>query len=102
MVEFVPMSSENENTFIEFNTEISEQDIIITIKDNGIGIPEADHKHLFKPFFRAVNTGNIPGTGLGLNIVARYTNLMHGKVSLESIINQETILTLSFPINHEK
>ncbi|HYK77275.1 MAG TPA: PAS domain-containing sensor histidine kinase [Daejeonella sp.] len=86
-----------ENTFIEFNTEINEQETIIIIKDNGIGIPDADHKHLFKPFFRAVNTGNIPGTGLGLNIVARYTNLMHGKVSLESIINQETILTLSFP-----
>ncbi|MEO6850498.1 MAG: PAS domain-containing sensor histidine kinase, partial [Mucilaginibacter sp.] len=69
-----------ENTFIEFNTEIGEQKCTITIKDNGIGIPETDRNHLFEAFFRAHNTGNIPGTGLGLNIVARYTRLMNGQV----------------------
>lgn len=86
-----------ENTFIEFNTEIEAQICRITIKDNGIGIPEADQKHLFEAFFRAHNTGTIPGTGLGLNIVARYTGLMNGQVDFKSCVNQGTQFTLSFP-----
>src|SRR5690606_4393261 len=44
-----------ENTFIEFNTEITDREYIITVKDNGIGIPDTDQKHLFQPFFRAHN-----------------------------------------------
>lgn len=87
-----------ENTFIEFNTEINDENCIITIKDNGIGIPETDQKHLFEAFFRAHNTGNIPGTGLGLNIVARYADLMNGTVDFKSSVNQGTIFTITFPI----
>lgn len=87
-----------ENTFIEFNTEINAHNCIITIQDNGIGIPENDQKHLFEAFFRAHNIGNIPGTGLGLNIVARYTMLMNGKIDFKSNVNQGTLFTLFFPI----
>jgi len=86
-----------ENTFIEFNTELTGAECIVTVKDNGIGIPETDHKHLFEPFFRANNTGNIPGTGLGLNIILRYVKLMGGKVDFNSLVNQKTIFTLNFP-----
>ena len=57
-----------ENTFIEFNTEINGKELQVMIKDNGIGIPEEDQKYLFEAFFRAHNTGKIPGTGLGLNM----------------------------------
>ncbi len=88
-----------ENTFIEFNTEVTGQQCIITIKDNGIGIPDTDQKHLFEAFFRAHNTGNIPGTGLGLNIVARYTSLMNGQIEFSSDINQGTLFTITFPIS---
>lgn len=91
-----------ENTFIEFNTEITANSCIVTIKDNGIGIPDIDHKHLFEPFFRANNTGNIPGTGLGLNIVNRYASLMNGTVAFESTINQGTKFTITFPYHNEK
>ncbi|RFZ85312.1 PAS domain S-box protein [Mucilaginibacter terrenus] len=85
-----------ENTFVEFNTEISDAGCTIMIKDNGIGIPEKDQKHLFEPFFRAHNTGNIPGTGLGLNIVERYTKLMNGYIEFKSVINQGTSFKISF------
>lgn len=87
-----------EHTFIEFNTELTNNELIIIIKDNGIGIPESDQKHLFEAFFRAHNTGNIPGTGLGLNIVARYAALMNGQIAFESKINQGTLFTLAFPV----
>lgn len=85
-----------EDTFIEFNTEITEDTCILTVKDNGIGIPKEDHKNLFEPFFRANNTGNIPGTGLGLNIVKRYVKLMGGKVSFSSELHKGTTIKLIF------
>jgi two-component system sensor kinase FixL len=85
-----------ENTFIEFNTEITREFVTICIKDNGIGIPKEDQKHLFEAFFRAHNTGTIPGTGLGLNIVSRYIQLMAGQVKFTSDINQGTSFTLYF------
>ncbi|MEO6520820.1 MAG: PAS domain-containing sensor histidine kinase [Mucilaginibacter sp.] len=85
-----------ENTFIEFNTEITGKTLTVVIKDNGIGIPDSDQKHLFEPFFRAHNTGNIPGTGLGLNIVSRYVDLMNGAVAFESNVDHGTSFTLTF------
>jgi len=85
-----------EHTFIEFSTEINDTNWIVTISDNGIGIPESDQKNLFQPFFRAHNTGNIPGTGLGLNIVLRYAGLMKGQLDFESEVNKGARFTLSF------
>ncbi|CAG5067520.1 Sensor protein FixL [Dyadobacter sp. CECT 9623] len=90
-----------ENTFIEFNTEITPSLLSVTIKDNGIGIPEHDQKHLFEAFFRAHNTGTIPGTGLGLHIVTRYAKLMEGHLEFTSKVNQGASFTLSFPQKHE-
>jgi len=86
-----------ENTFIEFSTEINDLNCIVTVRDNGMGIPEADQQHLFEAFFRAHNTGNIPGTGLGLNAVAHYVSLMKGKLKFKSRLNKGTIFTITFP-----
>ncbi len=85
-----------EDTFIEFNTEINKDECIICVKDNGIGIPKEDQKNLFEPFFRAHNTGNIPGTGLGLNIVKRYIALMGGTMGCQSAMNEGTIFKMTF------
>ncbi|MCF2489315.1 PAS domain-containing sensor histidine kinase [Dyadobacter sp. CY347] len=90
-----------EDTFIEFNTEVTPSLVTITIKDDGIGIPIDDQRHLFEAFFRAHNTGNIAGTGLGLNIVRRYVELIGGQVRFSSEVNQGTSFTLSFPTRHE-
>ncbi|EJL70591.1 PAS domain-containing sensor histidine kinase [Chryseobacterium populi] len=88
-----------EHTLIEFSTEINEDRYVFSVKDNGIGIPEGDQSGLFQPFFRAHNIGNIPGTGLGLNIVQRYVNLMDGRVHFESTSDKGTEFTLSFHKN---
>jgi two-component system, LuxR family, sensor kinase FixL len=85
-----------ENTMIQFNSIVKEKELTIEIKDNGIGIPEMDRNNLFEPFFRAHNTGDIPGTGLGLNIVKRYVGLMNGTVSCQTEQNKGTTFTLHF------
>ena len=87
----------DDNRCIVFTTEINDTHYIISVKDEGIGIPEVDQQHLFEPFFRAHNTGNIPGTGLGLNIVARYIALMKGTISYTSNLDEGSLFTLTFP-----
>lgn len=85
-----------EDTMIQFNSIITEHELIVCVKDNGIGIPAADIDNLFEPFFRAHNTGDIPGTGLGLNIVKRYVGLMNGTCTCESEQNKGTTFKLHF------
>lgn len=85
-----------ENTFIEFNTYTNNGKCIIEVKDNGIGIPDEEQKHLLEPFFRANNTGKIPGTGLGLNIVRQYAHLMNGDITWKSKLDEGTLFRLTF------
>lgn len=60
----------------------------ITVRDQGIGIPEPEQKHLFDRFFRATNATNIQGTGLGLYIVQRYAEVTGGKVGFQSAMEK--------------
>jgi PAS domain S-box-containing protein len=84
---------------IDFTTEINDLSYIISVHDDGIGIPLEEQKHLFQAFFRAHNTGSIPGTGLGLNIVGRYVTLMRGIAEFNSNEKEGTLFTLTFPIS---
>lgn len=68
------------------------------IQDEGIGIPQEDQKHLFDMFFRASNAGNVEGTGLGLNIVKRYVELLNGTISYNSEYSKGSIFTVMIPI----
>jgi PAS domain S-box-containing protein len=70
---------------------------IFSIRDEGMGIPKEDQKHLFDRFFRASNAGNIQGTGLGLNIVKRYVELLHGQITFKSEYTQGSIFTFTIP-----
>ncbi|MBC8033842.1 MAG: HAMP domain-containing histidine kinase, partial [Chitinophagaceae bacterium] len=69
----------------------------VEVSDMGVGIPAEDMQHLFSTFFRGKNVTNIEGTGLGLNIVKRYTDLMQGTISVSSKEQQGTIFHLSLP-----
>jgi len=69
----------------------------LAVRDKGIGISEEDQQHLFSSFFRGGNAVNIEGTGLGLHIVRRYTDLLGGTVGLESALNEGTTITVAVP-----
>lgn len=81
---------------IELHTTIQGKDIKIHVKDHGIGIPATEQKHLFERFFRAQNVVNIQGTGLGLNIVQRYVNLLSGSINFESVEGEGTTFYVQF------
>lgn len=69
----------------------------ITVRDTGIGIPLEDQKYLFSRFFRASNVTNIQGTGLGLNIVKRYVDLLNGTIEFVSNPEQGTEFKICLP-----
>jgi signal transduction histidine kinase len=68
----------------------------MSIADTGIGISKEDKEHLFQRFFRGQNATNIQGTGLGLNIVAKFVELMNGSIHVETEINKGTTFILRF------
>lgn len=86
-----------ENSSIEINCIISNDNFELSVKDYGIGISEEDKEHLFERFFRAKNAGNIQGTGLGLHIISKYLELMHGNIKFESDLNAGSIFTIFIP-----
>ncbi|MCB0599732.1 MAG: PAS domain-containing sensor histidine kinase [Saprospiraceae bacterium] len=73
-----------ENATIELQLRKDGRGLEIGVMDEGIGIPELEQKHLFDRFFRASNAGSIQGTGLGLHIVKRYVDLIHGNITFTS------------------
>ena len=86
-----------ENKEITITTERTETEFQISVQDQGIGISQKDQKHLFQRFFRAKNASNIQGTGLGLNIIENYIELMNGTINFTSVENEGTTFNLSFP-----
>jgi two-component system, NtrC family, sensor histidine kinase PilS len=69
----------------------------IKVTDTGLGIAENDLKKVFEPFF----TNKDKGTGLGLTIVSRIVDGYHGRIEIESSVNQGTICTVWLPSGKE-
>ncbi|UAM98161.1 PAS domain S-box protein [Polaribacter litorisediminis] len=86
-----------ENTDIIIKIKENDFFVSLEVKDLGIGIPEEEQDKLFERFFRAKNVQNIEGTGLGLNIVKQYVDLMGGTISFKSAINKGTTFLIKWP-----
>ena len=82
---------------IHIVVEEKQSEVSIAVKDRGIGIPGDDQKHLFTRFFRATNVGNIQGTGLGLNIVKRYCELLSASIDISSEFGVGTTVEITIP-----
>ncbi len=87
---------------VSLNINKQEKDVVIEIKDTGIGIAEDDLPHIFERFYRAKNAVNFEkGTGLGLAIVKRIIELHDGTIEVISIHGQGTTFTVRLPIHSE-
>ena len=73
--------------------------VTIAIADTGIGIPVEDQSHLFQKFYRVDNsdTREIGGTGLGLYLSRRLTEVMGGRLWVESAYRQGSTFFLELP-----
>ena len=86
-----------ESQVIDFKVIHLEDVVTFQVTDYGIGIPADDQPHLFEPFHRAENVGNIPGTGLGLAIVKKSVDLHQGELIVDSTPGQGTSVTICLP-----
>jgi signal transduction histidine kinase len=86
-----------EGALIDVHVSIRENDVVIAVRDQGIGISEADMKNLFGRFFRGANAIAIPGTGLGLNIVTKYLELMQGTITCTSELDVGSTFYIHLP-----
>ncbi|RKD28192.1 sensor histidine kinase [Lacrimispora algidixylanolytica] len=77
-----------------------DRNLIVQVKDNGVGIPKESLSRIFERFYR-VDKGRSKkqgGTGLGLSIVKHIVNFYHGTISVRSELDKETEFTVNIPI----
>ncbi len=85
------------NPVVRIRLHQLEREILLSIEDNGIGIPESDQKNLFQPFFRAENAKQFHGNGLGLNIVRESVKLHGGEVTYETSVGKGSLFVVHLP-----
>ena len=73
-------------------------DAIFIVQDRGMGIPEADRKRLFTPFYRGKNVATIQGTGLGLVIVKHCVERHGGRIEVDSAEKLGTTVSVRLPL----
>lgn len=90
-----------EDASVQVITDVRDNKLLLDVIDQGLGIPDEDQQYLFDRFFRAKNAVNIQGTGLGLNIVKKYVDLLEGSISFESKINKGTQFHIQIPLAYD-
>ena len=91
-----------ENTTIDFKIKLNSKGFIFEIKDEGIGIPYEDQKHIFERYFRAENALTNEGTGIGLNIVKGHLESLGGSIEFKSQKEEGTTFIVTLPLIKEK
>lgn len=82
---------------LEIKTNTNKENIIISIKDSGCGIPKSAIKHIFEPFFSASTSDEKRGTGLGLAIVKDLVVKLNAQISVSSQENVGTCFEITIP-----
>jgi PAS domain S-box-containing protein len=84
---------------LEITSDQGHREILLKVRDNGIGIPAEEQERLFRPFVQAGNsiTRSDTGTGLGLALVYRMAQLHGGRVELESTPGKGSLFTIYLP-----
>jgi len=80
----------------ELRIHFKPTEVVLSIKDYGLGIPEEEQLHLFEPFFRADNVTEIEGTGLGLSIAKEYVEVNKGQITATSILGEGSCFEITF------
>lgn len=89
---------------VKISTHENDESWSIIIKDTGVGIPSNEKKYLFKLYYRASNAINskISGSGIGLMLVDKLVRLHGGVITIDSVMQQGTTITITFPKNKKQ
>jgi signal transduction histidine kinase len=72
-------------------------EIVVSIEDHGIGVPESDRARVFERYYRGSNTSGVSGSGVGLSLVKSIVDLHKSAISLESTEGKGSRFTLRLP-----
>jgi len=90
-----------ENGTIRVSVVVQQDNVLLTVEDNGIGIAPDDLPHIWERFYRAKNQrrsyAQEEGSGLGLVIVKKLVELQDGKIDVKSKLGKGTTFTVTFP-----
>jgi heavy metal sensor kinase len=84
---------------VEVSAQIEKQHLVVTVTDNGPGIPAVDLPRIYERFFRGDQSRSTPGSGLGLSLVQSIIHAHGGEISIINVANQGTRAKLSIPIH---
>jgi PAS domain S-box-containing protein len=84
---------------VDFALSCWNGEVIFQINDKGIGILAADQQHLFEPFYRGGNVGDIPGAGLGLTVAKKLLDIHGGQIAVASEVGMGTTFTVTLPLS---
>ncbi|MCW3092339.1 MAG: histidine kinase [Ferruginibacter sp.] len=86
------------NHLAKVKLSVQHRQIVILIEDEGRGIAKPDLENIFQPFYRAENSRNVAGSGLGLSLASRFIKLHKGEISVQSVLNKGTAFTITLPV----
>ncbi|TKC09882.1 GAF domain-containing protein [Pedobacter polaris] len=92
----VKYSAQNLNPKVNISGTATDDKVVYSISDNGIGIPKKEHGSIFELFSRASGSKDFEGTGVGLAIVKRILEKHNGEIWLDSIEGQGSVFFVSF------
>ena len=81
---------------VGLNVHVNDENLVITVEDTGMGIPEEELKTIFDPFRQGRHS--LGGTGLGLSISRRLATAMKGTLEVESTEGQGSLFTFTMPM----
>ncbi|WP_205503944.1 sensor histidine kinase [Rufibacter psychrotolerans] len=87
--------SDHQEVVVGFTCQ--EQQVLVQVRDQGIGIPEQEVNRVLEPFYRAQNARSRTGTGIGLAMTEKIMRLHGGSIQIESTLQNGTTVTLTFP-----
>lgn len=86
------------NKPVQVSIASSENQVILLVKDQGIGIPESEIQFIYDPFFRASNTRHFEGYGIGLPLTRNIIKIHSGQLLVTSVVNQGTTVQIKLPL----
>jgi len=89
----------SDNRIVKLGLSVTNANIVISVKDQGIGIPEKELEHVFEPFFRASNTGRYNGYGVGLPLSLNIIRLHKGSISIKTAQESGTEINILLPLS---
>lgn len=89
----------SDNNLVKLSLSVTAANIVISVKDKGIGIPEKELQHVFEPFFRASNTSRFKGYGVGLPLSLTIIRLHKGTIGIKTAQESGTEISILLPLN---